>query len=126
MLKVYFILLSIVNRPLLFLDYHNQFNYLVSALPRRYMKHIFVKNNRSMARFLSYMRGKHTFVRPQKHRTKIYEKSVSYSGIKLYNSLPNSVKELKYPLYKSKLKLFFINNCLYTIDDFYVNLHKLS
>ena len=92
---------------------------------------LFVKNNLSLLKqdeisHLYETRGKHTFVRPQKHRTKIFEKSVSYSGIKLYNSLPNNVKELKFPLYKKKLKLFFINNCLYTMDDFYVNLYKLS
>ena len=92
---------------------------------------LFVKNNLSSLKqdeitHLYGTRGKQTFVRPQKHRTKIFERSVSYSGIKLYNSLPNSVKELKYPLYKMKLKLFFINNCFYTMDDYYANLHKLS
>ena len=92
---------------------------------------LFVKNNLSLLKQdeISHVyetRGRNTFVRPQKHKTKIYEKSVSYSGIKLYNSLPNNVKEIKYPLFKQKLKLFFINNCLYTIDDFYANLHKLA
>ena len=91
---------------------------------------LFVKNNLNLLKqdeisHLYETRGKHTFVRPQKHRTKFFEKSVSYSGIKLYNSLPTSVKELKYPLFKHKLKQFFISNCLYTLEDFYTNLHQL-
>lgn len=92
---------------------------------------LFVKNNLSLLKQdeISHVyetRGKHTFVRPQKHKTKIFEKSVTYNGIKLYNSLPNSLKELNLPLFKQKIKLFFKNNPLYTMDDFYVNLYKLS
>ena len=92
---------------------------------------LFVKNNHSSLNkneisHLYETRGKQNYIRPQKHRTKIYERSVSFSGIKIYNSLPNNVKELPYSLYKQKLKLFFTNNALYTIDEFYVNLHQLS
>ena len=92
---------------------------------------LFVKNNLSSLNqnensHLYETRGKHNYIRPQKHRTKIYERSVSYSGIKLYNSLPNNVKELPYSLFKQKLKVFFTNNSLYTMDEYYVNLHQLS
>ena len=47
---------------------------------------LFVKNNLNLLKqdeisHLYETRGKHTFVRPQKHRTKFFEKSVSYSII---------------------------------------------
>ena len=92
---------------------------------------MFVKKNLSLFKqdeisHLYETRNKNTFVRPQKHKTKIFEKSVTYNGIKLYNLLPNTLKELNYPIFKQKIKLFFVNNPLYTMDEFYANLYKLS
>ena len=92
---------------------------------------MFVKKNLSLFKqdeisHLYETRNKNTFVRPQKHKTKIFEKSVTYNGIKLYNSLPNTLKELNYPIFKQKIKLFLVNNPLYTMDEFYANLCKLS
>jgi hypothetical protein len=57
-------------------------------------------------------------MRPYKHYTSAYEKSVSYSGLKLYNSLPDDVKSLCLPVFKTKIKSFLIDNPMYDIREF--------
>ena len=92
---------------------------------------LFVKNNLALLNqdtvtHTHNTRAKQTFVRPFKHRTKLYEQSVSYSGLKLYNSLPIKIKELEFPKYKKILKDFFIKNPLYTLDEYYDILPELT
>jgi hypothetical protein len=61
-------------------------------------------------------------IRPKKHSTAIYEKSVSYSGLKLYNLLPSKIRKLKESEFKQKIKTFLIleiMNPMYDIQEFY-------
>jgi hypothetical protein len=64
-------------------------------------------------------RNKVDYIRPKKHSTAIYEKSVSYSGLQLYNLLPFKIRNLKEPEYKQKVKTFQIMNPMYDIQEFY-------
>jgi hypothetical protein len=65
-------------------------------------------------------RAKSNYIRPLKHKTKKFEKSVSFSGIALYNKLPPAIKELQMSQFKCKLHKFFINNAFYCINEFNV------
>jgi hypothetical protein len=63
-------------------------------------------------------RAKYHFIRPLKHRTHKYEKSVAFSGSHFYNMLPKEIKELSVPLFKKKLRTYFIENPHYTLSEF--------
>ena len=63
-------------------------------------------------------RNKNSFVRPLKHHTSIYEKSVSYSGLKLFNMLPIEIRSLKIIHFKYRIKKFLLNNPMYSINEF--------
>jgi hypothetical protein len=67
---------------------------------------VFVKNNLNNiacddVTHCSETRARGTFIRTLKHKADNYEKSVTYIGIQLYNSLPVEIKNL--PLHKIKL-----------------------
>ena len=83
----------------------------------------FVHNNKSCIKqdvvsHTYHTRNSDSLLRPQKHLTSIYEKSVSYSGIKLYNNLPHHLKALKPNAFKSRLKIFLINQPFYDLNEF--------
>ena len=63
-------------------------------------------------------RNKNSFLRPLKHHTSIYEKSVSYSGLKLFNMLPIEIKCLDILTFKYRIKKFLLNNPMYSINEF--------
>jgi hypothetical protein len=63
-------------------------------------------------------RARNNYIRPLKHKTKIYEKSISYKGIKLYNDLPVNVKDLAFNEFKMYIKNFFVNNVFYSISEY--------
>lgn len=42
-----------------------------------------------------------------------------YLSTKLYNSLPSYIKEDKELVFKTTIKKILINECLYSIDEFY-------
>lgn len=46
-----------------------------------------------------------------KHKTAFFEKSVSYTGLKMFHSLPQEIKCLKDNKFKKKTKRISCNNC---------------
>ena len=60
------------------------------------------------------------YIRPPRHATSLYEKSVSYAGLQLYNMLPINVRELSISQYKIKLKTFLVENPMYDIHEFVI------
>lgn len=48
-----------------------------------------------------------------------FQKNNMYLSTKLYNSLPSYIKEHKELVFKTTLKKILINECLYSIDEFY-------
>ena len=63
-------------------------------------------------------RKRSDFLRPPKHSTATYEKSVSYAGLKLYNMLPKEIKDLNLNQFKSRIKKFLVNHPMYNITEF--------
>jgi hypothetical protein len=63
-------------------------------------------------------RNKTGFLRPLKHRTALFEKSVTYSATRLYNMLPINVKCLGLNDFKSKLFTFLVNHSFYCLNEF--------
>lgn len=54
------------------------------------------------------------------HKTRLYERSPLYIGIKAYNHLPNDLVNVKtFKEFKSLIKNFFLENVLYHHDDFF-------
>lgn len=52
------------------------------------------------------------------HRTALYEEKPSYIGRKLWNHLPQPLKELQGNAFKKELHDFLVKQPLYTIDEF--------
>ena len=63
-------------------------------------------------------RNRGNFIRPIKHSTSTYEKSVSYSGIQLYNSLPYDMHNISENMFKKRLKMFLLENPFYEFSEF--------
>ena len=62
-------------------------------------------------------RHKHVYT-PFKHRTTAYEKEPSYSGQKIFNSLPDEIKNLdSLFLFKRALKNYLFEKKIYAIND---------
>jgi hypothetical protein len=51
----------------------------------------------------------------------IFQKGVWFSGIKLYNHLPSTLKQLSYsiPKFKVALKRFLTTKSFYTVEEYY-------
>jgi hypothetical protein len=51
----------------------------------------------------------------------VFQKEVWYSGIKTYNHLPSTLKQISYDIFKSKaaLKRFLVTNSFYTVQEYY-------
>ena len=51
----------------------------------------------------------------------LFQKGVWYSGIKIYNHLPPTFKQLSYDISKFKmaLKRFLFTNCFYKLEEYY-------
>ena len=60
---------------------------------------------------------------PQAHRT-MYQKGVLYSGIKIFNALPSSIKTISNnpKKFKSTLKGYLLSHSLYSVDEFFSEL----
>ena len=63
-------------------------------------------------------RNRENYIRPIKQSTAIYEKSVSYSGISLYNILPHDMHQASEKMFKKRLKLFLLENTFYELSEF--------
>lgn len=67
----------------------------------------------------SYPTRNGNILKTKQHRTSIYEKSASYTGIKLFNRLPENLKLIKnFNTFKFKLKKFLADKCFYSVDEF--------
>ena len=64
-------------------------------------------------------RNRHKFIRPISHSTAIYEKSVSYSGLSLYNTLSYDMQNANEKEFKKRLKLFLVENPFYDVREFH-------
>lgn len=51
---------------------------------------------------------------------KIYHRSTFHTGIKAYNDLPLCIKALEGNKFEKTLKKWLIENCFYTLEEFYV------
>jgi len=51
----------------------------------------------------------------------VFQNGVWYSGIKIYNHFPPTIKQLSYNISKFKvaLKRFLYTNCFYTLEEYY-------
>ena len=63
-------------------------------------------------------RNQNDFVIP-KHTTALYEKSPYYVCVKIFNKLPNTLKEAKsLMIFRNKLKSLLYDHAFYTINEF--------
>ena len=51
----------------------------------------------------------------------VFQKGVWYSGIKIYNNLPPTLKQLSYDIskFKADLNRFLFTNSFYTLEEYY-------
>jgi hypothetical protein len=51
----------------------------------------------------------------------LYQKGVYYTGIKLFNKLPNEIKDtiLTPSLFKNSLKRYLLSHCFYELEEYY-------
>jgi hypothetical protein len=51
----------------------------------------------------------------------VFQNAVQYSGIKVYNQLPQTLKQLSHniPKFKVALKRFLFTHCFYTLEEYY-------
>ena len=103
----------------------NLFEYInILPLPALYIYQItlFIKKNpqhfaNSVQTHDHYTRNKNLYT-PFKHRTTAYEKGPLYSGQKLFNSLPDQLKNVEsLPLFKTYLKKFLFEKKIYSINE---------
>ena len=83
---------------------------------------LFVKKNQHIIR-QDPVNHKHetrnkALLRPVRHSTALFEKSVSFAGISLFNMLPDRIKVLKTSLFVNRIKKFLIYNPMYDINEF--------
>uniref|UniRef100_A0A1B6GU06 Reverse transcriptase domain-containing protein n=1 Tax=Cuerna arida TaxID=1464854 RepID=A0A1B6GU06_9HEMI len=53
------------------------------------------------------------------HRLSLFEKKPSYMSLKLWNCLPEDFKKLNARTFKTKVKLWLLQNPFYTIEEYY-------
>lgn len=96
----------------------------ILPLPCLYIYSILIFLNLNQSMFDKHQHTHHHTTRNVKsktyqypiHRTTLLEKGPFYSAIKLYNNLPNSIKESVN--FKKSLKDYLLENCFYTIDEY--------
>ena len=69
--------------------------------------------------YLTETRNSHNFHLPSTHLT-VFQKGVHYAGIKVFNSLPTSIKSIASDteVFKKTLKRFLMDNSFYSVDEF--------
>nr|CAH7742606.1 unnamed protein product [Callosobruchus chinensis] len=78
--------------------------------------HLTTKNNHHH----SYLTRGGDLLRSDKHHTSLYERSPYYMGTKLYNSLPAAIRnEVLKNRFGKKLKSFLVDNCFYSIKEYF-------
>jgi hypothetical protein len=63
-------------------------------------------------------RNRDNFIRPPKHVTSKYEKSISVAGLKLFNMLPKEIKCLDLSMFKNKIRKFLVCHPMYNVNEF--------
>ena len=65
-------------------------------------------------------RQKNDLRMPYAHRT-LYQKGVLYSGIKVFNALPSSIKTISNNpnKFKTTLKCYLLSHSFYSVDEFF-------
>nr|CAI5870022.1 unnamed protein product [Callosobruchus analis] len=54
------------------------------------------------------------------HKTKIFEKDPYYNGIKIFNALPNHIRDISNILtFKRTLKAYHIDRAFYTLEEYF-------
>ena len=97
----------------------------ILTFPCIYILHIllYVKKNKAKFRLLSEghsyaTRGRTVLTYPI-HRTSKYEYSPSYTGVELYNKLPDSIKGVEsLKVFKRQLVEYLLTRCFYSIDEY--------
>jgi hypothetical protein len=57
------------------------------------------------------------YIHIKAHRTNLYKNSVINMGSKIYNKLPDHLKEIdSYKVFKNKLKSFLYSNTFYSVE----------
>jgi len=65
-----------------------------------------------------YTRHKNLLIPPQTRLTMIQENVYSHT-IKIYNHLPNYIKQIENSQFKRELKVFLISKAFYTIEEYF-------
>lgn len=62
-------------------------------------------------------------LKPDTHRTSLYQRSAFYNGCKFYNALDQDIKHSPNThVFKKKLKKFLLKKNCYTLDEFFTNI----
>lgn len=54
-----------------------------------------------------------------KHRTQLYAKAPYYTGLKVYEKIPDSLKTMPMPIFKRNIKEWLASKCLYNFDAYF-------
>jgi hypothetical protein len=86
---------------------------------------MFVVKNRSLFKLISDIHGFRTRYDNDFHlpsaKLKLFQNGVLYSGIKTYNHLPKTIKELSHDVkqFSLALKRFIISNPFYSLEEYF-------
>ncbi|MBS0018977.1 MAG: hypothetical protein KFE20_00440 [Candidatus Sulcia muelleri] len=91
---------------------------------------LFVKRNLALLPAMSEVhnyatRNKNKLI-SERCRYSATQKSFLYQGIKMFNVLPEGIKELPLTRFRQKLKNFLVATCLYDVTEFYEVVNSLS
>jgi hypothetical protein len=88
---------------------------------------MFVVKNRSLFKLNSDIHGFNTRYDNDFHlpsaNLKLFPKGILYSGIKTYNHLPQTIKELSHDVkqFRLALKRFITSNSFYSLEEFFLH-----
>lgn len=56
-----------------------------------------------------------------KCNVKLFQKNIYFMAIKIFNKIPNNIKELPITKFKTKLTTWLLDKCFYDINEFFLN-----
>jgi hypothetical protein len=86
---------------------------------------IFISKNRELFRFNSEIHGISTRCNSNLHLSSttltLFKKATFYSGSRIFNHLPSNIKDLLHneKQFKSILKKYLLQNCFYTVEEYF-------
>lgn len=83
----------------------------------RNQKHLFVDNTNENRRYKSRDPTKLNI--ETSCRSALYKKNSYRMSIKIYNHIPRPLRELPSYKFQKQMKSWLIDNCFYTLDDFF-------